>query len=99
MMRVDDFPPERRPMHAPDHLRPVVLGRRFSFALLAVLLAIAGLAGLATADDAEEEKQIEKLITQLGDDDYDVRKAAEKKLIAIGENVIPPLRKAAAKHS
>src|SRR5262245_38092255 len=40
-----------------------------------------------------------KLIDKLGDDDVDVRKAAIKQLVELGEEVIPILRRAAKTHS
>src|SRR5262245_18585156 len=40
-----------------------------------------------------------KLIDQLGSDDEDVVKAAQKKLADLGEDVIPALRKAAKTHA
>jgi WD40 repeat protein len=42
--------------------------------------------------------EVKKLIEALGDDDVDTRKAAEKKLIALGANVLPALRRAIRKH-
>src|SRR5262249_47307010 len=42
-----------------------------------------------------DDKQLAKLIEQLGDDDAEVRKSAEKKLTEIGEPALDLLRKAA----
>src|SRR5262245_55962068 len=43
--------------------------------------------------------EIAKMIEQLGDDDVDVRRAAEKKLVGEGEGVLPAIRKAARDHT
>src|SRR3954471_20311928 len=59
---------------------------------LAVLLVFSiGLPARSQPDD----KQLSKLIEQLGDDDVDVRKGAQKKLTDIGEPALDLLRKAA----
>src|SRR5688500_4936002 len=42
-----------------------------------------------------DDKQLARLIEQLGDDDIDVRKGAEKKLTEVGEPALDMLRKAA----
>jgi WD40 repeat protein len=61
-----------------------------------VLLALACAAGLA--DAPPDAKEIARLIEQLGDDDADVRKAAEDMLKEIGEPALPQLRQAAKGH-
>ena len=71
--------------------------------LLTPLLLAAGfvafaLMGGATAQDKDtDDAKIAKLIEQLGDDDFDVRKAAEKKLIEIGEPAFVQVKRAARK--
>jgi WD40 repeat protein len=49
---------------------------------------------IASAPPAKVPAEWSKLIERLGDDDEDARKAAEKKLAAIGEDAIGPLRAA-----
>jgi WD40 repeat protein len=54
-------------------------------------------------DDRKEAKatkaEVAKIIDQLGDDDVDVRKKAEKELVKQGEGVLPAIRKAARDHT
>jgi WD40 repeat protein len=78
-----------------------------AFAITRRLLALLALAALALpapppaparADAKAGEKEVGKLIEQLGDDEQTVRKAAEKRLYEIGEDVLPQLRKAAKGH-
>jgi WD40 repeat protein len=57
-------------------------------------LALMGSVAAQEKNDAEDAR-IAKLIEQLGDDEYDVRKAAEKKLIEIGEPALDQIKKAA----
>jgi WD40 repeat protein len=69
-----------------------------------VVVALAVLAGsLAPAQSGDDkkvdDKKISKLIDQLGDDDEDVRKKAEKELLALGEAALAPLQKAAKDHA
>ena len=72
--------------------RPVYL--RLTLTVGFLTLALMG--GVAAQEKGDaDEKKIAKLIEQLGDDDYDVRKVAEKKLIEIGEPAIDQIRKAA----
>jgi WD40 repeat protein len=52
----------------------------------------------APARSEPDAKEIAKLIEQLGDDELDTRKAAEKKLADIGEPALAQLRKAAKEH-
>jgi WD40 repeat protein len=69
--------------------------------LLGLLLFCASVLLLTLPAPAQSEpdvKQIGKLIEQLGDDELDTRKAAEKKLADIGEAALPQLRKAAKEH-
>src|SRR4051812_44961295 len=47
------------------------------------------------ARSQRDDRQLAGLIEQLGDDDSDVRKAAEKKLTEVGEPALDLLRKAA----
>jgi WD40 repeat protein len=65
------------------------LFRAISLTLLLVLAVSA-----APADD----KDIAKLVEQLGHDDLDVRKAAEQKLTELAEQALPQLRAAAKGH-
>lgn len=54
------------------------------------------LLGLAVGPSpAADDKEIARLIAQLGDDDEDVRKAAEKKLLEIGNPAMEQIRQAA----
>jgi WD40 repeat protein len=55
-------------------------------------------ASLATAAAPPSSGAVLKLIDQLGDDDEDKRNDATKKLKALGESVLPALRKAARSH-
>ena len=74
---------------------------------VAIALALgAFLAGAATPSRAQseppapkagektQEKRIERLIQQLGDDAYEKREAAQRELEAIGRPALPALRKA-----
>lgn len=78
--------------------------RRLGLAALALVGLLAGL-GLAQDDkpaksaDKPTDPAVAKLIDQLGSEDADVRKAAEKKLIDMGEGVLPAIRKAARDHA
>src|SRR5262249_34722886 len=54
-------------------------------------------AGVKSAD--ADEKAIRALVAQLGDDDFDNRQAAEKRLAAIGEPALELLRKAAKENT
>ena len=68
----------------------------YSRLILAVgLFALALLGGVMAQEQTDAEKKIAKLIEQLGDDDPEVRKAAEKKLIEIGEPALDQVKKAA----
>src|SRR5688572_24143111 len=78
-------------MHVPARLRFLVV--------LILGLALSAWGGLAGADTEADPKEVGKLIEQLGDEDMDVRKTAEKKLMDIGENVLEHLRKAVKEHS
>jgi WD40 repeat protein len=60
--------------------------------LLGALLLVT--AAFAAAPPPPLSPEVRKLIDQLGDDDEDVRNAAAKKLEALGEDVLPALRKA-----
>src|SRR3954462_12743040 len=70
--------------------------RSLSCLLLAGLLA---LGASAAAPPAKVPAEVLKLIDQLGDDDADVRKEAETKLIAFGEGITPALRKVGKTHA
>jgi WD40 repeat protein len=75
----------------------VPVSRLAALALLsALILLVAGRSGVRGEADA---KEIGKLIEQLGDDDADTRKEAEKKLADIGESALPALRKAGKEHA
>src|SRR4051812_1498309 len=63
---------------------------------LALASLLAGSA--AVADDEADSKEVARLIEQLGDDDVDVRRAADKRLLELGEKALPQLRKAAKDH-
>lgn len=78
--------------------------RLAALALVAALVVVAGLTftadtAVASDDDKKDDKAIGKLIDELGDDDEDTRKAAEKKLLAMGEKALPALKKAATDHA
>ncbi len=66
--------------------------------LLAALLI--GTAGLIAADDEKpaDEKEVNKLIDQLGDEDPDVRQGAREKLFKVGEPALEHIRKAIKSH-
>jgi WD40 repeat protein len=68
--------------------------------LLAALLLI-GTAGLLAADDEKpaDEKEVNKLLDQLGDEDPDVRQGAREKLFKIGEPALELIRKAIRSHT
>jgi WD40 repeat protein len=73
--------------------------RWLALALVAALAVVGGLA--AQGDDKKDkpsDKQIQKWIDQLGDDNEDVRKKAEKSLLDLGEAALEPLNKAAKDH-
>src|SRR5262245_30687920 len=54
---------------------------------------------LAAAPVAEREApRVDRLIEQLGSDSFEEREAAERQLLALGETVLPALRKAASTH-
>jgi WD40 repeat protein len=78
--------------------------RLLALAVVAALTVTAGsLAPLYSGDDKKEDKKaddkkISKWIDQLGDDDEDVRKKAEKALLEQGEAALAPLQKAAKDH-
>lgn len=85
------------------------LARLTTAAGLALLALLVGLAVPARSQDDEKKEdkketkatkaEVAKIISQLGDDDVDVRKAAEKKLVAQGEGVLPAIRQAAREHT
>src|SRR3954465_6720819 len=62
------------------------------------LSCLSAFVALAAAPPARVPPEWLKLIDQLGDDDEDRQKEAEKKLDALGEDVIPVLRRAAKGH-
>jgi WD40 repeat protein len=57
---------------------------------------VAGLPAPAAAD--EEARAIDKLIRQLGSDDFDLREEASDKLAKVGEAALPALKAAAKEH-
>src|SRR5688500_581720 len=61
------------------------------------LLCLSALAAFAAAPPAKVPPEVLELIDQLSDDD--TRKAAETKLAALGEDVVPALRRAAKSHA
>jgi WD40 repeat protein len=65
------------------------------FTLMACLAGVAS----AAAPPAKVPREWSSLIDDLGDDDEDVRKAAQKKLTRIGEDVLPLLKKAGKSHA
>jgi WD40 repeat protein len=69
------------------------LFRRFCVVLLALACAA------ALADAPPDAKEIARLIEQLGDDDVEVRRAAEDKLKEIGEPALALLREAGKSHA
>src|SRR5262245_43349734 len=66
---------------------------------LLFLSCLSAVVAIAAAPPAKEPSEWRALIDQLGDDDSDVRVAAVKKLDAIGEDVLPALRRAAEGHA
>jgi WD40 repeat protein len=77
--------------------------RVLSLALFAALIVLAGGLAAARSDDEKkenkpDEKEIKKLIDQLGDDDEKKVAEAEKKLLALGEAAIEPVKKAIKDH-
>src|SRR5258708_1530045 len=64
----------------------------------AFLIALLALAAFAAAPPARVPAGWLKLLDQLGSEDDDARKAAEKKLTDLGEDVLPALRKAGKSH-
>jgi WD40 repeat protein len=102
--------PENRTMISPSRPRRVVPSlalragakpscvavRLVGAALLCALVLLA--TSRSPARSETDAKEIARLIDQLGDDDLDVRKAAEKKLSDIGDLALEPLRKAVKNH-
>ncbi|MBI3725308.1 PDZ domain-containing protein [bacterium] len=70
-----------------SHLAPV---------LIACLALGAAFPGAARAQDASEKvsQEVEKLISDLGNDDYQKRDQAQRKLEGLGRKALPALRKA-----
>jgi len=70
--------------------------------VIAALVAVAGTATLALSQEAEEplrpEVDVDALIRRLGSEDFATRQAAEKQLLALGEEALPALAKAAKSH-
>ena len=64
--------------------------------LLSTLLILAGAAPLTAQETGKAT--IEQLIEQLGDSDYEARKAAEKQLLGRGKEVLEQLKKSAKNH-
>jgi uncharacterized protein (TIGR03067 family) len=62
----------------------------------AVVAGIFFAAGVLLADSSKVAERIDRLIKQLGDDDFAKREAASEELAEIGEPALPALRKAAA---
>jgi hypothetical protein len=62
------------------------------------LLAVMAFAPFAAAPPARVPAGWLNLIEQLGNEDEDTRKAAEKKLADLGEDALPALRKAGKSH-
>jgi WD40 repeat protein len=69
---------------------------RLSLKTLGLLLFCCALGLPAPAGPDEKAADIDKLIRQLGDEDFDVREAATEQLAKIGEAAVPALKKAAA---
>src|SRR5262249_30418323 len=69
--------------------------RKTAAAILSVSLT---LAAFAAAPPARVPAEWLKLIDRLGDDDHDVRKAAQEKLTGPGEGALPALRRAERGH-
>jgi WD40 repeat protein len=63
-------------------------------ALASVLVVVLGSGAVVARDEPPPE--IDKLIRQLGDEDFDTREAATAKLAEVGEPALPALKKAAA---
>lgn len=70
--------------------------RNCSLACLALALIFGAQPGTSAEDSTKEKasKEIDRLIRQLGDDDFDVREAASKELEKIGEPALAALQKA-----
>jgi WD40 repeat protein len=62
------------------------------------LSCLSAFVALAAAPPARVPPEVLKLIDQLGDEDEDARKTAEKKLADLGEDVLPALNLAAKGH-
>lgn len=62
--------------------------------VIVLTMVLAGAMAFAAAPPAKVPAEWLKLIDQLGDDDDDVRKAAETKLDGLGEDVLPALHRA-----
>ncbi len=76
--------------------------RLLALALVAALALAGGLAPVRSDDKKDEkpdDKQIQKWIDQLGDDNEEVIKNAEKKLLELGEAAVEPLEKASKNHA
>lgn len=76
----------------------LLLTRTRALAALLVLAVGAGLLLAADDDKPADGKEIAKLIDQLGDEDADLRKTAEKKLFDIGEGALDAVNKAIKDH-
>src|SRR5437764_11760888 len=68
----------------------VFLYRLFFLGLTAVCVSLP----LVSPVVAEDDKEIDRLVKQLGDDDFKKREAATKRLTAIGEPALDALQKA-----
>ena len=72
--------------------------RHGTFVCVALALILTARAGNLKGDSGKQaaNAKIDRLIKQLGDDDFAKREAASKELDALGEPALPALRKAAA---
>jgi WD40 repeat protein len=96
--------PYRRNPHRPvarlESVRPPPSkGSPVQKTLATSTLLIASLAAFAAAPPAAIPAGWLKLIDQLGDEDYDIRKAATKKISDLGEDVLPALRSVGKTHA
>ncbi len=71
--------------------------RLLGLALLSTVVLVLWVPPPARSD--VDAREIARLIEQLGDDELEMRKVAEKKLADVGETALEPLRKAVKNHS
>jgi WD40 repeat protein len=72
---------------------------RLGLLLLVLVCGLLPFGGRGAGADQPSAEEIKKLIEQLGDDDFETRETASKKLFQISEPALAALRKAAEKHN